>query len=197
MNTLSLFPTAVSCFEYDGLSEKEIEFFKKQKTRINTGNTTSIDNNILKNKELKKLKQFIEKSINQYFKNIYQPKNNVFPYITQSWCNYTKEGQFHHKHAHPNSFISGVFYVQADKEKDKIYFFKEGYESINVVPNEYNIFNSSSWWVPTNTNNLIIFPSSLTHMVEEVKGKERISLSFNTFLKGVIGNDKELAGLHL
>ena len=197
MNTLSLFPTAVSCFEYNDLSKKEIEFIKKQDTRSNTGNTTSVDNNILENKQLKKLKQFIENSVNQYFELIYQPKNKVVPYITQSWCNYTKEGQFHHKHAHPNSFISGVFYVQADKEKDKIYFFKEGSEKIKPESKEYNIFNSDSWWVPTNTNNLIIFPSSLTHMVEEVKGAERISLSFNTFLKGYIGNDKELAGLHL
>ena len=197
MNTLSLFPTAVSCFEYNDLSKKEIEFIKKQETRSNTGNTTSVDNNILENKQLNKLKQFIEKSVNQYFELIYQPKNEVVLYITQSWCNYTKEGQFHHKHAHPNSFISGVFYVQADKEKDKIYFFKEGYEKIKPESKEYNIFNSDSWWVPTNTNNLIIFPSSLTHMVEEVKGAERISLSFNTFLKGYIGNDKELAGLHL
>jgi hypothetical protein len=34
-------------------------------------------------------------------------------------------------------------------------------------------------------------------MVERVIGKERISLSFNTFLKGYIGEDKELTGLHL
>ena len=122
MITHSLFPTAVTFFEYKGMTEKEKKFLVEQKTRSNTGNTTSIDNNILENKEMKKLKQFIEKSLKEYFQNIYVPKNNVEPYITQSWCNYTKEGQYHHKHAHPNSFVSGVFYVQADKTKDKIYF---------------------------------------------------------------------------
>jgi hypothetical protein len=35
-------------------------------------------------------------------------------------------------------------------------------------------------------------------MVEAVKGNdERISLSFNTFLKGYVGEDDELTGLHL
>lgn len=197
MITHSLFPTAVTFFQYKGITEKEIKFVTEQKTRGNTGNTTSIDNNILNNKEMKKLKQFIEKSVKEYFKNIYQPKNNVEPYITQSWCNYTKEGQFHHKHAHPNSFISGVFYVQADKTKDKIYFFKEEYKQIKIPAKEYNLFNSESWWFETGTNDLVIFPSSLTHMVEKVVGKERISLSFNTFLKGYIGEDLELTGLHI
>tara|TARA_R100000388_G_scaffold1543_1_gene2232 strand:- start:602 stop:1201 length:600 start_codon:yes stop_codon:yes gene_type:complete len=195
--THSLFPTAVTFFQYEGITEKETKFLVKQKTRSNTGNTTSIDNTILENKEMKKLKQFIEKSVKEYFKNIYQPKNNVEPYITQSWCNYTKEGQFHHKHAHPNSFISGVFYVQADKTKDKIYFYKEEYKQIKVPAKEYNLFNSESWWFETGTNDLVIFPSSLIHMVEKVVGKERISLSFNTFLKGYIGEDLELTGLHI
>ena len=197
MITHSLFPTAVTFFQYEGITEKETKFLVKQKTRSNTGNTTSIDNNILENKEMKKLKQFIEKSVKEYFKNIYQPKNNVEPYITQSWCNYTKEGQFHHKHAHPNSFISGVFYVQADKTKDKIYFYKEEYKQIKVPAKEYNLFNSESWWFETGTNDLVLFPSNLTHMVEKVVGKERISLSFNTFLKGYIGEDIELTGLHI
>ena len=132
MITHSLFPTAVTFFQHKGITEKETKFLTEQETRSNQGNTTSIDNNILENKEMKKLKQFIEKSLKEYFQNIYVPKNNVEPYITQSWCNYTKEGQYHHKHAHPNSFISGVFYVQADKTKDKIYFYKEEYKQIKI-----------------------------------------------------------------
>lgn len=197
MITHSLFPTAVTFFQYKGIAEKETKFLIEQETRDNTGNTTSVDNYILNNKEMKKIKQFIEYSLKEYFKNIYQPKHDIKPYITQSWCNYTKEGQFHHRHSHPNSFISGVFYVQADKDKDKIHFFKEGYDRIKLPANNYNIFNSDSWWFSTGTNDLVIFPSNLVHMVERVIGKERISLSFNTFLKGYIGEDKELTGLHL
>ena len=197
MRTHSLFPTAVTFFEHKGITEKEIKFLTEQETRNNTGNTTSIDTNILNNKEMKKLKQFIEKSLKEYFKNIYMPKKDVEPYITQSWCNYTKEGQYHHKHAHPNSFVSGVFYVQADRTKDKIYFYKDDYQRIDLPAKEYNPFNSKSWWFETGTNDLVLFPSNLTHMVEKVVGNERISLSFNTFLKGYIGENLELTGLHI
>ena len=197
MITHALFPTAVTFFQYEGITKKETKFLVEQKTRSNTGNRTSIDNNILENKEMKKLKQFIEKSLKKYFQNIYVPKNNLEPYITQSWCNYTKEGQFHHRHAHPNSFVSGVFYVQADETKDKIYFYKDWYKQIQIPAKEYNTFNSESWWFKTSTNDLVIFPSNLSHMVEKVVGKERISLSFNTFLKGYIGEDIELTGLHI
>ena len=195
--THSLFPTAVAFFKYKSIEPKEKTFLLEQKTRGNTGNTTSINTNILENKEMKKLKQFIDKSLKEYVKSIYQPEHNVEPYITQSWCNYTKEGQFHHKHAHPNSFISGVFYVQADKSKDKIHFFKEGYQQINIPTKKYDKFNSTSWWFETETNDLIMFPSNLIHAVEKVVGKERISLSFNTFLKGNLGDDISLTSLHL
>jgi uncharacterized protein (TIGR02466 family) len=144
-----LFPTAVTFFQYDGITKQETKFLVEQKTRGNTGNTYSIDHNILENKEMNKLKQFIEQSVKKYFQNIYMPKYDVEPYITQSWCNYTKEGQFHHKHAHPNSFISGVFYVQADRAKDKIYFHKEEYKQIKIPAKKYNPFNSESWWLET------------------------------------------------
>ena len=116
-----LFPTLVTFSKYKGLTQKEIKFLIQQEERGNKGNTTSVDTNILNNKKMEKLKKFIEKSVQEYFQNIYVPKNKVEPYITQSWCNYTKEGQYHHKHEHPNSFVSGVFYVQADRTKDKIY----------------------------------------------------------------------------
>lgn len=195
-----LFPTAVSFFKYKGITEQETKFLIEQKERGNTGNTTSVDTNILENKKMKELKKFIEKSVQEYFQKTYQPKYDVKPYVTQSWCNYTKEGQFHHKHAHPNSFISGVFYVQADKTKDKIYFYKnDNYitQRISIPAKEYNHFNSDSWWLPTHTNDLVLFPSHLVHMVKEVTGKERISLSFNTFLKGHIGEDTDLSGLYL
>jgi len=44
----------------------------------------------------------------------------------------------------------------------------------------------------------MIFPSSLTHMVETTKSDQtRISISFNTFPKGYVGEDLDLTGLHL
>lgn len=180
------------------LTDEELLFVKNQKTRPNMGNTTSIDNSILKNKQLTKLRDFIETKISNYFFEIYKPKHKVNLKITQSWTNYTEKGQFHHKHEHPNSFISGVFYVQADKEKDKIYFYRNQYQQIKFPPSEWNVWNSDSWWFEVGSGDLILFPSSLTHMVETVKSKKtRISLSFNTFPIGQVGDEMDLTSLEL
>ena len=94
--------------------------------------------------------------------------------------------------------ISGVFYPQADRESDRIYFYKDGYERIKVPTENWNHWNSESWWYETGAGDLIIFPSNLTHMVQTKQGDgTRISISFNTFVKGYIGSDESLTGLHL
>lgn len=195
----NLFPTPVGRYELGrDLTAKEFSFLKNQETRSNMGNTTSKDNTILKNKELTKLRDFLETSISEYFKTVYNPKHQVNLKITQSWVNYTENGQYHHKHAHPNSFVSGVFYVKANKEKDKIYFYRDGYQQIKFPPSEWNLWNSESWWFEVGTGDLILFPSSLTHMVETVQHDQtRISLSFNTFPVGQVGDEMDLTGLSL
>lgn len=199
MSILSLFPKAVGSYSLGrDLDESEIEFIKGQPTRSNMGNTTSVDNYILGEKELADINRFIEASVAEYFQTVYAPKGDVKLRVTQSWCNYTEPGQWHHKHAHPNSFISGVFYPQANRETDKIYFYRDGYEQIKLPTENWNTWNSDSWWLEAEQGGLYIFPSGLTHMVETVKGTQtRISLSFNTFPVGMIGDEASLTGLKL
>jgi uncharacterized protein (TIGR02466 family) len=199
MNINNLFPTAVGFSKLDReLTEDELKFIKEQVRHPNEGNTTSDNRKILKSVEMTEIREFIEDAMLDYFKSVYAPKFDVTPYITQSWANFTDKGQYHHKHAHPNSIISGVFYPQANRESDKIYFYKDGYERIKVPAGEYNPYNSESWWYETGTGDLIIFPSHLTHMVQTKQGDgTRISISFNTFVKGYIGSDESLTGLHL
>jgi hypothetical protein len=95
------------------------------------------------------LRDFIETKVSEYFTTVYNPKHKVNLKITQSWTNYTDKGQYHHKHEHPNSFVSGVFYVQADKAKDRIYFYRNGYQQIKFPPSDWNVWNSESWWFDT------------------------------------------------
>ena len=70
--------------------------------------------------------------------------------------------------------------------------------SPEIDDKEYNIWNSSSWWFPVETGQLVMFPSSTTHQVDTKKGNNtRISLAFNTFYKGVIGSNYGLTELIL
>lgn len=179
-------------------TEEEIEFIKGQDTRENTGNKTSVDNNILDRDELKDVRKFVEEAVSEYFKSIYAPKQDTSLRLTQSWCNYTEPGQFHHRHNHPNSFVSGVLYPQANKKTDKIYFYKSAWQQLLTPAQDFNLYNSESWWMEAYTGRMFIFPSSLTHLVETIEGEDtRISLSFNTFPVGKFGDNLMLAGLDL
>ena len=192
----NLFPTPIGFFKYNGELDKD--FLVNQPQRPNEGNTSSEDKYLLKHKQLSELRQFIDKSLHEYFMATYCPKNDVHLKITQSWLNWTKPGQFHHKHAHPNSLISGVYYIDARKDNDKIIFYRDGYQRLVLPPAEWNPYNSESWWYPVGTGDLILFPSSLTHMVQPVEGDEtRISLAFNAFPIGFLGGEDELTALRL
>lgn len=195
----NLFPTAVGFYELDKpVTEEELQFIKDLETRANDGNATSIDNYLLKSKEMKRIAAFIDKSVQSYFKEVYAPKHEVKPYVTQSWANYTMKGQFHHKHSHPNSVISGVFYVAADATKDRIFFYKDGYQQIKVKTESWNQWNSESWWFEVAAGKAVLFPSHLTHMVETVQAEDtRISIAFNTFLEGIAGDNQNLTELLL
>jgi uncharacterized protein (TIGR02466 family) len=200
MNLVSLFPTPVGQFQFGrNLTENEYTFMANQEKRPNTGNTTSKDRNILEHEQFKGLREFIDASIHKYFDAIYKPKFDVKLRITQSWLNYTEPGQYHHKHAHPNSVLSAVFYVDADPEVDKIYFYASNlYKQIDFKTREWNLFNSESWWLPVESGGLVVFPSHFQHSVEVKSGNNtRISLALNTFPTGYVGDDDSLTGLHL
>jgi uncharacterized protein (TIGR02466 family) len=199
MEIINLFPTTIGSFKLNrNITEEENLFLRSQEQKPNEGNTTSANRLILNSSEIVGIKEFIKNGIDEYFKIIQCPEKEVELNITQSWLNYSEPGQWHHKHSHSNSFLSGCFYVNADKDLDKIYFYKEQYKQIKIPSKEFNLSNSDSWWLPVGTGDLIIFPSSLTHMVQNVEAKEtRISIAFNTFPVGYIGNDDSLTGLHL
>jgi uncharacterized protein (TIGR02466 family) len=196
-----IFPTPIYISKLDReLSKKELLFIDKTKLDIyrNEGNTTSNDNYILNDKVFKYLKEELDLKVQDYFNKVISPSNNITPYITQSWLNYTETNQYHHKHQHPNSLVSGVFYINCDEEHDKIKFFKEKYEIIKPEIKDWNLWNSETWWFPVKTGDIILFPSSLIHMVETKKGDNtRISLAFNVFIKGTVGSNKNLTELIL
>jgi len=193
-----IFPTPVGFFSFRKPNIKEKNFIDDLEEKSNIGNTSSENSYVLKSEELSEIKTFLDECVSEYFQKIYQPSNEVFPYITQSWVNWSKENQFHHKHPHPNSFISGIYYVNAIENVDKIYFHKDEYRTLKLPAKEYNVWNSDSWFFHIKTGDVVLFPSSLVHHVENVVHKDvRISLAFNTFLKGYLGSDEHLDGLHL
>ena len=196
-----IFPTPIYISKLDReLTPLELKFVDKNKKDFykNQGNITTNNNYILNEKHFTNIKKELDLKVQDYFNKVISTANNITPYITQSWLNYTETNQYHHKHAHPNSLLSGVFYINCDKEYDKITFFNDNYKTIKLEIKDWNIWNSESWWFPVKTGDVILFPSSLTHMVETKKGDNtRISLAFNVFIKGTIGSNNQLTELKL
>lgn len=202
MRIESVFPTPV-LFDtfYRPLTTSELDYAKHVSLRRNVQNSSSIETYVLKQPIFQELNVWIESKAKEFFQHLYQPSGNVELYITQSWVNHSQVGEEHHVHAHPNSIISGVFYLDADPIVDKITFVKTITKDIDLIPKEYNQFNSNTWYYTVGTNALVIFPSNLKHMVDKVvespNRKTRISLSFNTFIRGHINPGIELSELIL
>ena len=200
-NINGIFPTPIYISKLDReLTPLELKFVDKNKKDFykNDGNITSNNNYILNEKPFANIKKELDLRVKDYFDKVISPANNITHYITQSWLNYTETNQYHHKHAHPNSLVSGVFYINCHEEHDKIKFFNDNYKTIKLEVKNWNIWNSESWWFSVKTGDVILFPSSLTHMVETKEGDNtRISLAFNVFIKGTVGNNKNLTELHL
>ena len=200
INVFGLFPTPVLESNLDReLTTNELEFINslKHDTRINQGgNLASTLKYVLNCPELSELQKFIQHHLDFYVDSVLYPKHEFKLHITQSWVNWTDKGQGHHKHYHRNSFLSGVFYINANGEHDKLYFANETnsqFVDVDINSKDFNIFNSNKWWVPASTGKLYIFPSGTRHFVEPVTTDEtRISLAFNTWFSGTIGNNEEL-----
>jgi uncharacterized protein (TIGR02466 family) len=199
INIIPIFPTPIYLAKLNRLfSKKEINFVQKQKNEItkNEGNFYSKNTYVLEKTVFKNLKNEILFLLKDYYKKIICPKNNIEPFITQSWLNYTGLNEYHHVHNHPNSYVSGVIYFNSPKKIDSIKFSKRRIETISVLTSEYNQFNSFNYDLPIEAGNIVLFPSSLEHSVKKKEhSNERISLAFNSFLKGKIGCERSLTEL--
>jgi uncharacterized protein (TIGR02466 family) len=202
ISIIGLFPTPIAKINLErDLSSIEKNFICNQNRnpkKIEDMNLVSqtINSRLLDDDILCDLKSFFEKSLNDFFQEILKPSTNVCLKITQSWANYTNINEYHHGHNHPNSVISGVFYVNTNENSDKIIFSRNAHTSITpyaIDTEEYNLWNANHWELDAEEGSLLLFPSTLYHRVPSVIGeKERISISFNTFFSGEIGRDIKL-----
>ena len=197
MELITFFPTTVGKFRLDrNISDDEmsVAYEEEKQSHVNLGdNFIGESSYILENPKLKNLKEFLEKSLSEFFYTLHGGyDDSVSLYITQSWFNYTKINQSHHKHAHLNSIISGVFYFNADINYDSINMYTRNFlqgDHINIPPKEVNLYNRECVTLPAETGTLYLFNSKIQHDVSPTQNNEtRISLAFNSFVRGRIGD---------
>ena len=184
---IQIFPAPGLLTRYSGTIEEEFNYIQNLEYVPNGVSTAADgwphqtkDTHLLRHKELFKIKDFIDESLNKFTNEIWKTKQTLI--VTQSWCNKNLPGEEHAVHNHPNSIISGVFYFKQNENLPPLQFV----QMINCfyLPDieEFNAFNSRMFSIPMNDGELILFPSTLWHQVAKNRGREtRYSMSFNTF----------------
>jgi hypothetical protein len=159
-----------SLFNNDTISKSypHLDFYK------NDGNITSNNNYILNQKVFSSLKEDLYFRVQDYFQKVLSTTDAITPFITQSWLNYTETNQYHHKHAHPNSIVSGVFYINCHEEFDKIKFFNDGYKTIKQV---HHKTVKECYKITTKTGKTIIISSK--HKFPTIRGRISIQEGLN------------------
>lgn len=106
------------------------------------------------------------------------------------WANVQASGCRHHVHLHPNSFYSGVIYlnVPPTDSSGTLFFIDPRHAKLmqHADFKKPNTFLDRSYGFTPITGNMILFPSWLEHGTEKfysAEGKFRVSLSFNYSLK--------------
>ena len=95
----------------DSTEEKEIEDIIEEGMHPSESQKLTSLNHFIFDTKLYNIKEFCEEHIKTYVKEIKYSETELDFYITQSWLNVTKQGKDNPQHRHPNSIISGVFYV--------------------------------------------------------------------------------------
>ena len=133
---------------------------------------------------IKILKDDIETHANKFAEEF---NNKATQKLDNLWLNCNKYRDTNIPHIHVGAYLSGVYYIDTPKDCGNITFQHPAkllleYYYRNQQVSEYNTLNSMEWDFKPVANTLYLFPSWLSHYVQENKNKTktRISVSFNT-----------------
>lgn len=173
-------------------SEEELAFAYSQECGWNKGGLIGKDRRVLDKPVLADLRAMIQPYLDLYVERIISPRDPIELYITQSWFNLEKKGMYHHQHSHTNSLVSGVIYIKT-QPGDCVQFYRDNHRQILSIEGvSRGPFNSDICSVGVEAGELILFPSAIVHGVDPVdrdREEGRLSLAFNTFVRGVVGDE--------
>ena len=204
MQTIGLFPRLLAKTQID-FTKDDLSFVLKQdykRTALDNGSLTT-NEKLLDLPKLKDLHGKITKSLEECVYKVLMFENNVRPIITSSWCVINKPKDWSPPHKHYNNNLSAILYLNKPEKSGEILFHREDVGvtdrfSTQMVYNfkEQNHFNSHIGSTATTTGDMIIFPSSLNHSVQQNESNEdRIEIALNVFLEGIF--DEKLASVNL
>lgn len=167
----------------------------------NVGNAMSRDDRVLDAPALARLRAFVDEHVSVYVHRLWRIREDLEVHVTQSWVNRAGPGQFHARHRHPNSIVSGVLFLDDDPDEalPPIAFHRPQEPfPLQLDYRDLDELNASARTFPVERGRLILFPSLLEHDVgPNETDRTRSTLSFNTFVRGVAGRADALTEVRL
>ena len=155
----------------------------------------SEDFQVLDSPEFSSIKKYSREHLDTYIYDVIKISREIEFYFTESWVNYMDKGGSHPPHTHPNSIVSGVFFIHGDP--CPIHFLKNDnfpFSGFSLNVTEKNNVNANTYEFYNYPGVLLLFPSTTPHTVfENQSDYVRVSLSFNTFIKGKISDQVSTA----
>jgi uncharacterized protein (TIGR02466 family) len=172
---------------------------KFKRTTSNDGNI-SLDTRILNAPELANLRSSIMDHVNTYLYDELKVNKNIKFKLLNSWIMQHTPGDFGAPHSHVNSLFSGVVYIKTSENCGDIKFNHKQPDlispTISLDYDEFNIFNSSSWYFVPVDGLIVIFPSHATHEItSNLSNDSRYCIAFNIFVEGDLGDPDGIAVL--
>lgn len=107
--------------------------------------------------------------------------------INNMWININRKNNYNLLHDHPGSIFAGTFYVKSSKNCGNLTFCssrKKSWCLEQMIDENFTPYNSQTYKIVPEENNLVLFMSSMDHYVESnLSNDDRISISFNVGIK--------------
>ena len=182
------------------INDEQVEYIKNLKMVRNQNNLISENLYIFEEPELASVADAVQEALDIYASEVMGIEHKL--YVTQSWSLINSPNVGMHGHSHSNSLISGSFYFTdlPDPVARMVFEKHRSYQQLELNPltEKRNIFNTPANIVEPRKHDVILFSSGLQHLVEtNTTNEPRHSIAFNTFIKGKLGNYRDVSELTL
>lgn len=199
MEILELFPTVVGIFqcpEFDqraGRWRAEVQTALKERHESSSVKRTpqrQTSDRLYERPQLSDLMEFFMNSAEHYM-TVQKYSAGITLRLQCCWATVAFQDDRLEMHQHPNSFLSGAFYLDVESSAEPVVFRdpRPQNRAFDLRIEEDSRANLKYWTVSPENGRLLVFPSWLEHKVGPNRSViPRVSLSFNITLHGEVGH---------
>jgi len=199
---IPLFPSTlvvgdISDVDNDKIVNYLLDSFKDYKSEVVDNTFYKSDAYLHKEEVFKPLVEQIYKFVKLTMDDVFEYKD-LSPQITLMWATGMGTGDTIHRHYHPNSLYSGVYYPQNRIDYSPLRFYTPKRPMLMPSVKRDNMYNSFCMNITPKQNMIVLFPSYLEHDTVPCEQNDlRLSVAFNIMFTGTYGEEETLTKLTL